>query len=106
MAVMRRINSSVKSGAVIDSFNGRGGNGGGAHTLDCGAGYKITGCGCPHIRIRPDTCMVQHSCNTQQTQPQHARITRRAFLHQLVIICLVVACLDAAADAVADNVAQ
>ena len=34
---------SVKSGSLIDQFNGRGGNGGGAHTLDCGGGFKITG---------------------------------------------------------------
>ena len=39
-------NSSVKSGSLIDQFNGRGGNGGGRHTLDCGAGYRITGYKC------------------------------------------------------------
>jgi hypothetical protein len=34
---------AIRSGSLIDQFNGRGGNGGGAHTLDCGPGFKITG---------------------------------------------------------------
>jgi len=34
---------SVRSGTLIDKFNGRGGNGGGRHTLDCGTGFKISG---------------------------------------------------------------
>merc|ERR1712070_1142337 len=33
----------VRTGALVDQFNGRGGNGGGAHWLDCGSGFKITG---------------------------------------------------------------
>ena len=37
-------NSYVRSGSLIDKFNNRGGNGGGGGWLDCGGGYKITGC--------------------------------------------------------------
>ena len=36
-------NRSVRTGSLVDKFNGRGGNGGGSRTLDCGAGFKITG---------------------------------------------------------------
>merc|ERR1712139_147740 len=34
---------AVRSGSRIDNFNGRGGNGGGKHMLDCGPGFKISG---------------------------------------------------------------
>lgn len=34
---------SIKYGRLIDKFNGRGGNGGRWATLNCGAGFKITG---------------------------------------------------------------
>jgi len=46
----------VRTGSVVDQFNGRGGNGGGGSWLDCGAGYKITGyqlrCGSLVDRVR------------------------------------------------------
>ena len=32
-----------RSGAMVDKFNDKGGAGGAASLLDCGAGYKIAG---------------------------------------------------------------
>ena len=32
-----------RSGAMIDKFNGKGGDGGSVSDLNCGAGYKIAG---------------------------------------------------------------
>jgi len=51
----------VRTGSLVDRFNNHGGHGGGAHALDCGAGYKISGY---NLRCGSLVDKVQLECRT------------------------------------------